>query len=82
MITGATAVRAVQCALDQCRYLTHDIRENDKTVSWDGEIFVYTNTRIPKKKSDLYGVVPVQVKGHNSVFNAKVGHKEPIKMQI
>jgi hypothetical protein len=56
MITGATAVRAVQCALDQCRYLTHHIRENDKTVSWDGEIFVYTNTRIPKKKSDLYGV--------------------------
>lgn len=78
MITEAKAVRAVQCALDRCDYLTHDIKENDRTMSWDGDIFVYT-TKAKKKKSDLYGVVPVQVKGHNSVFNVEAGHKEPIK---
>ena len=41
--------------------LIPDIRENDKTPSWDGEIIVYNSDSIAKK--DIVGRVPVQVKG-------------------
>lgn len=38
-----------------------NINENDKTPSWDGNIEVYNNDN--KKKGNLDGTVPVQVKG-------------------
>jgi hypothetical protein len=41
--------------------LKPDIRENDKTPSWDGEIFVYRSASIAKK--DIIGRVAVQIKG-------------------
>lgn len=41
--------------------LIPDIRENDKTPSWDGEIIVYKSDSIAKK--DIEGRVPVQIKG-------------------
>ncbi|WP_099157085.1 hypothetical protein [Virgibacillus ndiopensis] len=43
----------------------YEINENDKTPSWDGEIFVYHKLGKNKsyKKSNLDGKVPIQVKG-------------------
>lgn len=41
--------------------LIPDIRENDKTPSWDGEIIVYSSELIEKKY--IEGRVPVQIKG-------------------
>lgn len=38
-----------------------DIRENDKTPSWDGEIIVFNSDSISKK--DIEGRVAVQIKG-------------------
>lgn len=40
--------------------LDDEIPVNDKTPSWDGEIFVYNDRN--HKASNLYGTVPVQVK--------------------
>lgn len=42
-------------------YLANEIPVNDKTPSWDGEIWVYDNPKQTKDK--LFGKVPVQVKG-------------------
>src|SRR5699024_5688435 len=44
---------------------SYDINENDKTPSWDGEIFVYHQLGKNKsyRKSDIEGRVPIQVKG-------------------
>ncbi|EES90328.1 hypothetical protein CLG_B2271 [Clostridium phage D-1873] len=47
------------------------INENDKTPSWDGEVFVYNSNS--RNKKDLYGKVPVQVKG---VCNEDLSKKE------
>lgn len=41
--------------------LVPDIRENDKTPSWDGDIFVYKSKSTAK--DNMLGKVPVQVKG-------------------
>lgn len=38
-----------------------DIRENDKTPSWDGEMRLYHSSEF--NKSNLAGLIPVQVKG-------------------
>jgi len=48
--------------IHRSNYLIPDIHVNDKTPSWDGFIEVYSNKEINKKKSDLIGRVPVQVK--------------------
>ncbi len=58
---GACAVKA---ALLQCNYLASFISENDKTPSWDGNVFVYTMEN--QKKENLMGKVPIQVKSTGS----------------
>lgn len=55
------AVNAVKQEVLRNPYLKEDIPTNDKTPSWDGEIFVYNSDSL--KKNSLYGRVPVQVKG-------------------
>ena len=49
--------------LIRSKYLIPHINENDKTPSWDGFIFLYSNGSKNKKKSDLVARIPVQVKG-------------------
>lgn len=55
------AVTKLNDVLNNSEFLEADIHFNDKTVSWDGEIFLYKNAG--KKSSDFYGKVSVQVKG-------------------
>lgn len=52
--------------------LDADISENDKTPSWDGNIFVYNNAA--QKKADIHGVVPVQVKARHRRIAEFSGH--------
>lgn len=55
------AVAAIRNEIYRNDYLSDEIPTNDKTPSWDGEIWVFNTTE--QRKSDLYGKVPVQVKG-------------------
>ncbi|GAF66434.1 hypothetical protein BTS2_3335 [Bacillus sp. TS-2] len=55
-------------------YLASEIPVNDKTPSWDGEIWVYDS--LEQKKSDLFGKVPVQVKGKKVInFSSELKYK-------
>ncbi len=56
-----SATLALKSALLRCPTLSAYISENDKTPSWDGQVFVYGSAG--QKKSDGILVVPVQVKG-------------------
>lgn len=51
---------SVEKILARSDFLKADIKRNDKTPSWDGEIFVYSKPGY--KKSDLLGKVPIQIK--------------------
>lgn len=44
----------------QSKFLEPYLTYNDKTVSWDGSIFVYSD--IANRKNDLIGRIPVQIK--------------------
>lgn len=55
------ATNAVKKSILTSKFLSQYISENDKEPSWDG--FVYIYSREEKTKKDLYGRVPVQVKG-------------------
>lgn len=71
------AVAAVRNEILRNDLLSDEIPVNDKTPSWDGEIWVYNNKN--QKKNDLYGKVPVQVKGKKVSEFSKEGTKFPIK---
>ncbi|MCM3240704.1 hypothetical protein M3589_23905 [Heyndrickxia oleronia] len=55
------AVAAIKNEVLRSNFLANDIPVNDKTPSWDGEIWVYNKTS--QKKDQLFGKVPIQVKG-------------------
>lgn len=55
------AVNAVKNSIVTSEYLDQFIAENDKEPSWDGFIYIYGDKS--KKKSNLKGRMPVQVKG-------------------
>ena len=55
------AVAAIRKEIHRNDYLSDEIPTNDKTPSWDGEIWIFKTKE--QRKSDLYGKVPVQVKG-------------------
>ncbi|WP_153464784.1 hypothetical protein [Sediminibacillus terrae] len=55
------AVSKIQYEIFQSDFLKDEIPVNDKTPSWDGEIWVYDNQE--QKKEQLTGKVPVQIKG-------------------
>lgn len=59
--TEGIAVNAIRNKIYENEYLADEIPTNDKTPSWDGEIWVYDNEDQPK--NSLFGKVPVQVKG-------------------
>lgn len=64
-----SATNALKRVLLRCPSLAAYISENDKTPSWDGQIFVYQNAE--QKKEDGIWVVPVQVKGTSRKLLAK-----------
>lgn len=64
-----SATHALEGALLRCPTLAAYISKNDKTPSWDGQIFVYGSA--DQKKSDGILVVPVQVKGSARKLSAK-----------
>ena len=55
------AVNFVKDKLVLCNHLTPFISDNDKEPSWDGFIYIYNTNK--KSKDDIFGRVPVQVKG-------------------
>ena len=59
--TEMRSIIKIKDYLTRNQRLIPDIRENDKTPSWDGEITVYKPNSIAKK--DIEGRVPVQIKG-------------------
>mgnify|MGYP003290926261 CR=1 FL=1 len=55
------AVNAVRESIIVCDYMEPYLSDNDKTPSWDGEIFIYDKPS--RKKVHLRGGVKVQIKG-------------------
>lgn len=55
------SVNAVKNSIATSDILDQFISENDKEPSWDGNIYVYKNKN--KRKSELQGRIPIQVKG-------------------
>ncbi|WP_350343892.1 hypothetical protein PRVXT_000253 [Proteinivorax tanatarense] len=68
--TEEKAIRCVEDVVDKSKLLKSLLDKNDKTPSWDGEIYVYNTSN--HRKDNLKGKVPVQVKGTNvKKFSAK-----------
>lgn len=63
------AIHALEGALFRCPTLSAYISKNDKTPSWDGQVFVYRNAE--QKKADGILAVPVQIKGTTTKFTSK-----------
>lgn len=61
--TEKLAVNHLEKLLLNCSKIDSDIKTNDKTVSWDGEIYLYSSES--KRKDSLIGKCNVQVKGHS-----------------
>ena len=61
IIIETTAISHLKLQLNKCRMLKPNISENDKGVSWDGTVEVYSAEEFSKKT--LRGIVPIQVKG-------------------
>ena len=55
------SVNAVRNSIVTSPFLDQFIADNDKEPSWDGNVYIYEDTR--KKKSKQKGRMPVQVKG-------------------
>lgn len=55
------SVTYLKTILQESSKVIPDIHENDKTPSWDGEIYLYSSSE--KKKKNLAGTCKVQVKG-------------------
>lgn len=55
------SVNAVKNSIVMSEFLDQYITENDKEPSWDGFVYIYENRS--KKKENLKGRMPVQVKG-------------------
>lgn len=59
------AVGPVRDAIARCLYAKEDIKTNDKSPSWDGDIYIYSKEG--KRKEDLLGIIHSQVKGKEVV---------------
>ena len=55
------SVNAVRDSIVMTDYLDQFIADNDKEPSWDGFVYIYKEKE--KKKDQLKGRIPVQVKG-------------------
>lgn len=68
------SINAVRDSIVVSEFLDQYIADNDKEPSWDGFIYIYNDSS--KKKSELIGRVPVQVKGVtcNDFSKSKITH--------
>ena len=57
------AVDFIKTEIRKSKRMFPCIDDNDRTPSWDGNIFLYSNSS--GEKNNLLGKIPVQVKGHN-----------------
>lgn len=57
----ALAVNAVRESIAVCDYMEPYLNDNDKTPSWDGDIYIYTTPE--RKKKDFRGLIKSQIKG-------------------
>ena len=65
------AIEKVSGEITNCKTATASLSSNDKTPSFDGSIFLYSNSSLEKNR--LKGIVSVQVKGkHTSRDNLKL----------
>ncbi|MRX73646.1 hypothetical protein GJU40_16000 [Bacillus lacus] len=71
------AVAAVRNEILKSDFLSDEIPTNDKTPSWDGEIWAYNNKS--QRKDTLFGKVPVQVKGKKVGILSEADTKFPIQ---
>lgn len=55
------AVNAVRESIAVCDYMEPYLNDNDKTPSWDGDIYIYTTPE--RKKKDFRGLIKSQIKG-------------------
>ncbi len=55
------AVDYVKIALRSTNIIKPELKEGDKTLSWDGELFVYNSDKFSKE--NLKAMIPAQVKG-------------------
>lgn len=74
------AVNKLKRSILSCPLLQAFISEGDKTPSWDGEVYVYASSDKHKKKQNIYGRVPVQVKGKTSQNLSKNSISFPVKV--
>lgn len=59
----STGVSILRGEISKTGYFYPDFSINDKGISWDGNIEVYSNTNQSAK--NLFDVIPVQIKSHN-----------------
>lgn len=55
------SISHLNLAIAKCRHLNPVISSNDKTLSWDGYVELYSHGG--KKKTNFIGRCPIQVKG-------------------
>lgn len=63
--TEQRAVNALEAIIDEHSTMVHQFNGNDKEMSWDGYIWLYKKNDGAQSKSNFYGRVSVQIKGHN-----------------
>lgn len=72
------AVSAVKDSITSCDYLDSYLSDNDKTPSWDGEIFIYSNPN--RTNEDFVGSVKCQIKGKVQTNLSKGVISYPVKV--
>jgi len=60
------AIIKLKDCLTRSGYLRPDIKDNDKTPSWDGFVWLYNKNNPKRKKIDFEVQIPVQVKGETN----------------
>ncbi|SHI11223.1 hypothetical protein [Sporanaerobacter acetigenes] len=75
------ATSSIEKLISRNSYLKPAINNNDKIPVWDGDVIVYGTKDLNKKKENLIGRVPVQVKGHK-VENISDSNLQVIKFRV
>lgn len=73
------SINNLRSILEKSEYIKTDIKSNDKTPSWDGEIYLYNS--IEQKKENLEVRIPIQVKG-KAVTREKLKEKITYSVEI
>lgn len=75
-----SSITKLRDCIDRCCHLKHDIKDNDKTPSWDGEIQAYNSTEF--SISTIIGITRIQVKGKHIKTSSNLKKSEitfPVK---